>query len=448
MKFSVDGSSFAFASNAEYTVSQNTVNASEIKGEAVSSVFTVRRPSVESVSITDGIANGEKVIAGSEEAVVNKYTFQVNNVRDVRLTDLTYTVNGNVYGGVSSLKLMVDGEVVSTENVNGANGATTADVTFNSLNVNVAKGGTKEVTVLATLSSSYSGSTLQVSLKSGSAEDSKGNNVTMPSTFTAGATFDVAQSAKIYVSTDSNAPVANIVAANPNTETEVARFKFKATDDDAQMQELTLVNVPTTLDVTTTTGAVDSTVAAYTGADAVVSTVYLYDTNGTKLATSVMTDGAAYFSFTSPVVFEEDVDKVLVVKVKTTAINTANNTNKTVRFAVLKAGETLAGTTKKTQIVSKANGQEVVVANQTYTNAVSNVQYFRKTIVSFANNAQTSTTLVAGSNDVYTFKATADEAGSAKVKEFTFDVTYNGASATTYEFYVNGNKEDDVTFTA
>jgi hypothetical protein len=49
----------------------------------------------------------------------------------------------------------------------------------------------------------------------------------------------------VYVKRDNDTPDEGIIPANPNTEYEVARFKFKAVDDDALIQELTLVNVST-----------------------------------------------------------------------------------------------------------------------------------------------------------------------------------------------------------
>jgi L-cystine uptake protein TcyP (sodium:dicarboxylate symporter family) len=41
---------------------------------------------------------------------------------------------------------------------------------------------------------------------------------------------------------NSNSPVSQVVSANPNTETEIAKFDFRPTDDKAQIQELLLVN--------------------------------------------------------------------------------------------------------------------------------------------------------------------------------------------------------------
>jgi len=64
-------------------------------------------------------------------------------------------------------------------------------------------------------------------------------------------------------------------------------------------------------------------------------------------------------------------------------------------------------------------------------------------LLTFANNAQTTTSLSNGSNDIYLWSATADAAGAAKIKEFKLDVTMNGVDPTTtgdYELYVNGSK--------
>ena len=439
IQVSLDNNSIAFGSNAEYVASRNTVQASEINGSATSAVLTIKKPALESVTRTDGIANiGEKLIAGATDVLVGKYTFQANNVRDLNITDLTFAVNGDT-PNITTLKLVVNGNVVDTENVNAAS------VTFNSVNVNVPRGGTAEVQVLATLTTSYDTTqTFQANLTAVSVEDAKGNtavnNATLPVN---GATFTVVTAATLYVSADSNTPVESVVAANPNTEVEVARFKFKATDDDAQIQELTLVNYPTA------TNAVNGTVTPDTQADSVVNTVFVYDVNGNKLGQATLTNGAAYFAFANPVNLPKDQDTVLVVKVKTNAINDVNNTNKLVDFAVLENGQTLGTTTKTTKIISKANGVEIPAANATYTNAQANAQIFRKTIITLANDAQTSTTLVAGTNDLYLWSVTADQAGAAKIAKFDLDITKQGATASTYELYINGQKVDatDVTIT-
>jgi len=441
VKYTINPESIAFGSNAEYVASQNTVEADEIKGEAVSSTLTIKKPAIDSITRTDGFADNEVIIAGATDALIAKYTFQANNVRDIVITDLGVAVSGDT-DNISTLKLVVDGQVVDTENVNGDT------VTFNSVNITVPRGGTTEVEILASLNTSYNASTLQIILNSVSAEDAKGNSIDVENVNVPSALFTVKTSATLYVSADSNTPVENVVAANPNVETEVARFKFKATDDDAQIQELTLVN--TTGDITDGFSGTD-TGDIYTGADSVVNTVYVYDVNGNKLGEAALADGAAYFAFTDPVELPKDQDVVLVVKVKTNAINDENNTNKIVKFAVLKAGDTLEGTTKTTKVISKANGNEVDASNVTYTNAIANAQYFRKTIITLANDPQTSTQLVAGSNDIYLFSISADAAGAAKVKELVFDATFGGDASngtSDYELYINGSKEDNVTIEA
>ena len=241
IRFTINNHSIAFGSNAEYVVSKNTVLPADVKGSATSAVMTIKTPAIDSVSETSGIANGEVLIAGAQDALVAKYTFQANNVRDIKVTDMTLNIATGDTDNISTLALSVNGQVIDTENVNGTS------VTFNSVNVNVPRGGTAEVSVLATLTTSYNtGVAFQVTLPVNgvTAEDAKGNSVaSVPSVAKAGPLFNVKSSATLYVSADSNTPVENVVAANPNVETEVARFKFKATDDDAQIQELTLVNV-------------------------------------------------------------------------------------------------------------------------------------------------------------------------------------------------------------
>ncbi len=223
--------------------------------------------------------------------------------------------------------------------------------------------------------------------------------------------------ANVYVTLDSDTPDESIIPGNSNVKYEVARFKFRAVDDDALIQKLALVNVARSFTGNVVTSA--NTGDIYTGADSVVSKVYVYDTNGNELGSAALVDGVAYFTFTNSIELPRDQDVVLIVKVQPNAINDTWVDNKYIRFAMLKPGEFING--KETEIVS-SNWTKVKWNYAHLINAVSNSQFVRKTIVILSEIPQTDTTLDAGMNDLYSFKVSVDQAGDVKVKEFRFDV--------------------------
>ena len=439
--------SIAFGSNAEYTDSKNTVSSSEIKGEASSSTFTIKTPAVESLSRTDGLSNGEKVVAGVENLSAMKFTVQANNVRDLVLNSMTVSVTDWDQDNLTNLQVVVDGEVVDTDNFN--NGS----ATFSSLGINIPKGWTKDVELRVNVNNGYGSGVLKmkVSFNDWDFEDSKGNSLSAPSpSYVYSAEFTVIQSATVYASRDTNTPTETVIPASTTTEYEVARFKFKAVDDDAQIQELSLVNVATTFTGDYADSNASSSGYLYTGADSVVQKVYIYDVDGNKLWETSLVDGVAYFALSDYIDLPQDQDVVIVAKVKSNAINDTGTDNKYVRFALLKAGESVG--TKKTKIVSTANGNEIQGSSYVdFSDAVADAQYVRATIISLADASQTSSSLSAGMNDIYAISVVADSAGSAKIKELRFDVSVTDSTTdstgfvldgTSFELYAGNNKFD------
>jgi len=390
--------------DAEYVDSGNDAK-NDIKGEAKSATFTIKRPAVENIARTDGYADGEEIIAGIQDFMILKFTVQANNVRNLKINGFKVKALPGKFDsdGLTTLKVRYNGQIVDVENFDDGN------ATFNSLGITVPKGGTTDVELLVSLTNSYnSPDKLQIKVSDFDIEDSKGNTVKTDKTVTS-AEFVVKSAAKLYVNRDSATPAERVLAANPNVEYEVARFKFKAVYDDAQIQELLLEN------------------KKGTEADNVIQKVYLYDTNGNKIADTSLVSGYAYFALSTPFTLPKDQETVLIVKVKPNAINDEANTNKAVKFAIK---DERTGTTQKTKVVSKSNGNEITDVDS-YTSAVADAQYFRKTVITVSAGNR-SDTLANNTATLYEFKLTPDAAGSAKVKKIVLDfsATDAGGSAT------------------
>ena len=262
--------------DATYTNTDNVVQTSDIKGSAENGSFTIVRPAFAAVSRIDGFSNPDTMVAGATDYKVLGAQVQANNVGALTINTITADINvtadaagtttaAKTLDYISTAKLVENGQVVDTENVNGNT------VTFNSLNINVPKAGTAKFNVLLDTTTNLSGASFNVSIpaKNITATDEAGNTVNNSTAIT-GVTWNVVNSATLAVTLNSNSPVEQVVAANPNVETEVARFDFRPTNDSAQIQELVLKNV-------TTTGATT------TNADSLISNVYVYDVNGNKL---------------------------------------------------------------------------------------------------------------------------------------------------------------------
>ena len=391
----------------------------KIKGEAEAKGFTIKVPQITNVSKVDGYASKDYIIAGATNFKLLGAQAQVNNVGSVTVTDLTVNLSGgsNASNGyISVAKLVVDGKVVDTESVSSSS------VTFNGLNINIPKASTKVFNVLVDTTTNLTGS-IQAIITRIHYIDQYGNDGSYTTPVT-GTVFTVKTGAELNITLNSNSPVEQVLAANPNVETEVARFDIKPVYDSAQIQELVLHNV-------------DDSGNTVKSGDSLIQSVYLYDTNGNKLAEASLSSGQVDFYLSNPLELDRDQTTTLVVKVKTSSINDVSVTNIPVRFKLVYTG--YAGA--KTRITSISNGNEIALdsSNQPTANKI----VFRKTLLTFANDEQTSTTLNnGGDNDIYLWSATADQAGAAKIHQFRIYLNASNSNITWSDFrlYHDGNK--------
>lgn len=422
----IKNTSIVFGSNAEYVSSKNTVASSDIKGQASSATFTIKAPAIESVSRTDWYSAIEQIVKGIDEYSVMKFTVQANNVRDIRLNG--FTVSTTAYSGasasdLSNLRVLVDGEVVDSDNFN--NGT----ATFSSLNIPITKGQTEEVELTVDINSSFSWG-FAFSIASWDVEDSEWNTVSTSGVpAVSSVIIDVIDSGELYVERDNDSPSEAVLSANPNNLYEVARFKFKAANDSAQLQELTLANLGT--NAAPSVGYITGGTAVSTAADAVVNKVYLYNSSDSKIAEATMSNGYAYFALGDAVKLTKDQWVTVKVKVKLNEINSSSLTNKALKYAVLLAGAS-AGT-KRTKVVSDSNGEEITdggIVDGTsvhFTNTYGYTQYVRATKLTVSDVSQSSTSLDLD-NELYKFTVAADSANPINIKELRLRVSVGDAT--------------------
>jgi len=400
--------------DAEYVATNNDVKASDLKGSASSSKFTIKKPKIESISRNDGYNNPDTVVKGVNDFMVLRFTVQANNVRDLKINGFTLSGVKGDWAATPVAKVRVNGQIIDSESFNDG------VANFNGLDITVPKGSTTDIDILVDLTTSYSKNNLKVKVKDFDVEDSKGNSVDTSWVNVESVLFNVKAGATVYVARDNNTPDEAIIPANTDVKYEVAKFKFKAVDDDAEIQELTLVNVTKNFNYKYATWGTYTGVYGNAGADQVVQKVFLYDENGNELAnTSLTNSGVAYFALSNPITLPRDQEVVITVKIQPSAINDTGIDNKYVRFAILSGN--VNGTTKRTKIVSKSNGVEVAPTINDI--AVADAQFIRATVITLSDIQQNDITLDGGVETLYGFKVAVDEAGAAKIKEFRFDLT-------------------------
>jgi len=315
------------------------------------------------------------------------------------------------------------------------------------MSITIPAGGTTILTILIDTETSYDSMIdLQLQLQNFDLEDVDGNNVVFTNTINS-ATFDILDSATITANIHTTTPDEQLIQAGEFTT--IAQFKFKAIDDSARIQELTLVNVASTFAGNTATGG---TARQFAADGAILS---LYNSSNVWLGNATLSSGVAIFTPNPTIPLMKDGNgDVITVKANPKDINNENDTNSTIKLAVLNVGETIAGlSTARTFITSDANGLEVATGNVSMTNAVSDTQYVRKTqIVVSSVTAPTNTVLTnSTAKELYKFKVATANGKEALIKKIRLNVTLGGsATLANYELFRGTTKINatDVTATA
>lgn len=161
----INSSSVAFGGNAEYVVSQNTLQAADVNGSAQGTDLIITNPAVDNLSLTDNYSNVAPyttMVRESSDFTAMKFSVRANNVRDLVLNGFTIMPNfdnpttaavpanipgvttaalgannpDNSMGYVGDVMVYVDGNLVQTLTLPAA---VTTSVTFNSLGIIIPK---------------------------------------------------------------------------------------------------------------------------------------------------------------------------------------------------------------------------------------------------------------------------------------------------------------------
>jgi len=255
------------------------------------------------------------------------------------------------------------------------------------------------------------------------AQDSRGTNVTgiaVP----VSAEFTINSGGTLNVALGGNTLAAGMLASKAGIEQEVAQFKFTATDDDATLTELSIINTP----LASTTIA--STSAGVSTADSRIASINLY--NGSTLVDSITpVSGAGTFMISNDKVkVSANSSVILTIRVVLNNIsNDATATNKDLHFGL---------TTMK---YKSSNGAVTTAAVE----KLANNFRIRKTIPTVQLAALPTTVLTAGDNVVSKFTVSADSNGDVELNTVVLDVTTSASStfaavtaSTTNTLKVNG----------
>ena len=233
-----------FLTNAEYV--SNGLNVASINGTATGETITVSGGGMTFVR-NDGYANNKKIVQGATNVSLGKFAIKATDDA-IKLTSIVIGENIGQTDGVNTstpdssiydMKLFIDGtQVGSTKDF------TSAGATFSSLNYSVAKDTTKNIELFGSFDSSAAdvASTTFKATTTVNAQDSLGKTITAQSAVTT--QFRVTIGGALSVAKAADTVGANILIAKA-TEQEVAKFKFTAVDDSANITEFSVINTST-----------------------------------------------------------------------------------------------------------------------------------------------------------------------------------------------------------
>lgn len=347
----------------EYASNGNAVDANQKVGSANWIATTIGSATL-TMTRNDGISN-QNLTVGSTNQTLLQFSMRANDVSDVTLTKMVFTTGSTTtlssLANVTNLRLVVDGNTVSTKNMSSWN----AD--FNDINVLVGKNKDVTVKVIADFSTAITTSQI-FDLKLSSVEARDVNSITLPSTAINNGwalptwvvyTFQTAGTATVAI--NSSTPNSSVLTPS-NVETEVARYTLSATDDKLQLTDLYLYNTWT------------ANLASR------IKTISLYDVTGTnKLAGgSVVWTGTVQFALGSTstlFVPKNTSNTVVIVKASFNDITDGLETGKTVQLAVgtLSWVAVVDGTNAWVRLVSESTGNTATGTTVTNSTAKSHL---------------------------------------------------------------------------
>ncbi len=295
---------------ARYTASNNEVDSASDLSETEfnGSTYTIGDSTL---TVTAASFNNGEAVANTDDVVIAGGLLDANSVSAINVksmefegassglengdaTDAKYLASNNV----SSLKLMIDNEVVDTVS---SGSMTDGEVVFEDFDAEVPADGSAEFQVLLNVSGTLDASTtVRVQLRSVTAKDANNDDATIvengeSSSISDTATVDFARVVELYESGALNLTMDNTVDPVDNTQyilggtqgNKVARFKLKADYEDMKITKL-VAYTPSGIPARSVSGA------------------NITDESGNVLASDVMISTGATTSATSSVTFNSD----------------------------------------------------------------------------------------------------------------------------------------------
>ena len=389
--------------NPEYVISGNRVTVTP-GGSASGAEFTVEGALLETVK-NDGYATDKAIVKGSTDVSLGKFVVKASNdaakVTSVSLSANNGATTRTLDTSISDMKLYVDGVQVGSTVDFGSTGAT-----FSGLNFTIAKDSTKNIELFGSFDSaavddSYFKTTMTIY-----SQDSRGTSITSGNVATT-TQFQIKGQGSLEVALGGDAPVAGMLASHAH-EQEVAQFRFTATNDDAKLNEINIINTP----LASSSSQIASTSDGVDAADSRIASIRLYD-GATLIDSFVPVSGEGKFVTKGKITVPANANKTLSIKVVLNDINNdASSTDKDIHLAI---------TTVKFE---SSNGTEITKDVSTLANNFR----IRKTVPTIALLPLPTTLLTAGDQVVSKFKVTADANGDVEVNKIVLNVATSASS--------------------
>ena len=389
--------------NSTYEASSNALAASDINGSAVGSTFTIRQANLSSVTRSDSFADGDDAVKGVSDFKVGEFTFQSNNVKKLIITSIDVWLSSGSYAYINNVQLKKKWETTAiwTQDISSSTG------TYSSLDLEIPVGWSLSLELYATIDQNHTTWTQNLQFNLGSfqidQEDDNGNTTSLASpaiTSVQSVAFDVIAWGQLTIAKLSDStPADNVIDVSSSTEYEVARYDFKAEQDNIIIQELAF------------TGS-----AGAKAANAQFAIFKKVGSTETKVADyqslSTYSSDKHYLTYSlsnAPITLEKNEDVTIIVKTKVNpTINTAAKTNTGISVTLTWS---IAGTTAETNFVSETNSASISLTSALP--ITSNTLYVRKSKLKVAvKTANTST---------FEFVASTDNNNQAAMKAFALE---------------------------
>ncbi len=392
-------------------------------------LMTVRAASL-TMTAASSPSGAQTVVKGSSNVEALGVVFAAGTASDIKITKIiakvyasnaaTFATSVDPLGVASAVKLYDDaGALIAEKSYSVSSNIGTA--TFDSLNVNVAKGASKKLvfkinTISNLTAERFAG--ISVDLDDVTAYDKDNNALSFSSNTpvnntvygtTAPTTYaDVKTSGSLKAELAADTPESGIVIAGSSA-VSVAKYKFTAQDEQFRVDDLTIK-----LETAGNEGSVVKVKASYTGGS---KEGFLSTASGTSSVTLrdlgwvIAANGADY----------------LTISADLKAIDyTQTESGRSIKLAIQEGSDKFKATGTSGGLVTDLSG----VTNTLFGNEM----FLRKSKPIFASTAYSGTALNE-EKTLYSFGVSADSAGDVSFKQLTFETTVSGITVSSLKFY-------------